>query len=238
GEIMDNKLLILLKNLGIENEAEGLNDGKITKVFVSKDDSYTFYLSFQKLIQFNEYQLLIQNKDNFPFPIKYVIDYENDDFTQEELLPYIGYLLEVLKQKYPVCLTLTTDNFKVGPIIKIGACNTIQLEQLTQLKSEIESLFNQTGIKRNFDFYLDEENDTFKDNKEEMETYEPVEIDMSLLQKTEKPSMKENTFQNKYRKKSNAVDMKIEEITDQTLDNNICIKGYVFKTDMIVTKSN
>lgn len=35
-----------------------------------------------------------------------------------------------------------------------------------------------------------------------METYEPVEIDMSLLQKTEKPSMKENTFQNKYRKKS------------------------------------
>ena len=47
---MDNKLLILLKNLGIENEAEGLNDGKITKVFVSKDDSYTFYLSFQKLI--------------------------------------------------------------------------------------------------------------------------------------------------------------------------------------------
>ena len=132
---MDNKLLILLKNLGIENEAEGLNDGKITKVFVSKDDSYTFYLSFQKLIPFNEYQLLIQNKDNFPFPIKYVIDYENDDFTQEELLPYIGYLLEVLKQKYPVCLTLTTDNFKVGPIIKIVACNTIQLEQLTQLKS-------------------------------------------------------------------------------------------------------
>src|SRR5699024_527785 len=80
--------------------------------------------------------------------------------------------------------------------------------------------------------------DIFKDIKEEMETYEPVEIDMSLLQKTEKPSMKENTFQNKYRKKSNAVDMKIEEITDQTLDNNICIKGYVFKTDMIVTKSN
>lgn len=49
---MDNKLLILLKNLGIEKEADGLNDGKITKVFVSKDDSYTFYLSFQKLFQF------------------------------------------------------------------------------------------------------------------------------------------------------------------------------------------
>ncbi len=71
-----------------------------------------------------------------------------------------------------------------------------------------------------------------------METYEPVEIDMSLLQKTEKPSMKENTFQNKYRKTKQCNDMKIEEITDQTLDNNICIKGYVFKTDMIVTKSN
>ena len=59
---MDNKLLILLKNLGIENEAEGLNDGKITKVFVSKDDSYTFYLSFVLLfyiLLFNFLYLLI-----------------------------------------------------------------------------------------------------------------------------------------------------------------------------------
>lgn len=181
---MDDKLLILFKNLGIEKNTERLNDGKITKVFVGKDDSYTFYLSFHKLLPFDEYQLLIQNKDNFPFPIKYVIDYENDDFTQAELLPYIGYLLEILKQKYPVFLTLTADNFKVGPIIKIGVCNIIQLEQLTQLKNEIQSLFAQVGIKRNFDFYLDEENDTFKDIKEEMETYEPVEIDISFFKKS------------------------------------------------------
>ena len=43
-------------------------------------------------------------------------------------------------------------------------------------------MFNDVGIDKNFDFYIDEENDVFKDIKEEMEAYEPVEIDLSLIQ--------------------------------------------------------
>ena len=234
---MEDRLLILLKNLKIDEQVQFLKKGLISKVVVGKDDSYTFYLSYPQLIPFDEYQLLLQGAQNFPYPVKYRINYENTDFTVEQLLPYVGYLLEKLKQEYPVCSTLTIDSFKIGSIIKIETCNEIQLEQLSQLKSQIETLFAGVGIDRPFDFYIDENNDIFKDIKEEMEAYEPVEIDMSLLQKNEKPPVQENNYKNNYRQKGNVIEMKIEEITNQTMENNIVIKGYVFKTDMVKTRA-
>lgn len=237
GERMEDKLLILLKNLKINEQVHNLNEGKITKVVVGKDDSYTFHLSFKQLIPFAEYQLLLQGRENFPYPVKYQINYEETNFNVEELLPYVGYLLEKLKLDYPVCSTLTVDNFKIGSIIKIETCNEIQLEQLSQLRLQIEGLFNSVGINKTIDFYIDENNDVFKDIKEEMEAYEPVEIDMSLLQKPEKAPVQENNYKNNYRSKGTAIDMKIEEITNQTMENNIIIKGYVFKTEMIKTRA-
>ena len=60
---------------------------------------------------------------------------------------------------------------------------------------------------------------------------------MSLLQKNEKPPVQENNYKNNYRQKGNVIEMKIEEITNQTMENNIVIKGYVFKTDMVKTRA-
>ncbi len=62
-------------------------------------------------------------------------------------------------------------------------------------------MFNDVGIDKNFDFYIDEENDVFKDIKEEMEAYEPVEIDLSLIQKPDKPASEQNNYKNNYRQK-------------------------------------
>ena len=196
---MEDKLLILLKNLKIDEQVYNLKEGKITKVVVGKDDNYTFHLSFKQLIPFIEYQLLLQGRENFPYPIKYQITYEETSFNVEELLPYVGYLLEKLKLDYPVCSTLTVNNFKIGSTIKIETCNEIQLEQLSQLKTVIEALFTSVGINKTIDFYIDENNDVFKDIKEEMEAYEPVEIDISLLQKPEKSPVQENNYKNNYK---------------------------------------
>ena len=234
---MEDKLLILLKNLKIDEQVYNLKEGKITKVVVGKDDNYIFHLSFKQLIPFAEYQLLLQGRENFPYPIKYQITYEETNFNVEDLLPYVGYLLEKLKLDYPVCSTLTVNNFKIGSTIKIETCNEIQLEQLSQLKTVIEALFNSVGINKTISFYIDENNDIFKDIKEEMEAYEPVEIDISLLQKSEKSPVQENNYKNNYRSKGTAIDMKIEEITNQTMENNIVIKGYVFKAEMVKTRA-
>ena len=65
---MENKLLILLKNLKIESQANILKEGKISKVVVARDNSYTFHLVFNQILPFEEYQLLINNRDNFPYP--------------------------------------------------------------------------------------------------------------------------------------------------------------------------
>ena len=40
---MKDRLLILLKNLKIDEQGQVLKDGLISKVVVGKDDSYTFY---------------------------------------------------------------------------------------------------------------------------------------------------------------------------------------------------
>ena len=235
---MENKLLILLKNLKIESQANILKEGKISKVVVARDNSYTFHLVFNQILPFEEYQLLINNRDNFPYPTKYKISYETEFFNQNELLLYTGYLLEKLKKDYPVCATLTVESFKIeDKVIRVETCNEIQLEQLRQLRAQIEDMFNDVGIDKNFDFYIDEENDVFKDIKEEMEAYEPVEIDLSLIQKPDKPASEQNNYKNNYRQKNAAIDMKIEEITNQTMDNNIVIKGFVFKTEMIKTRA-
>ena len=43
---MEDRFLILLKNLKIEQSTDELKNGKIEKVVVAKDNSYIFYLSF------------------------------------------------------------------------------------------------------------------------------------------------------------------------------------------------
>ena len=83
---MENKWLILLKNLKIESQANILKEGKISKVVVARDNSYTFHLVFNQILPFEEYQLLINNRDNFPYPTKYKISYETEFFNQNELL--------------------------------------------------------------------------------------------------------------------------------------------------------
>ena len=47
---MENKLLILLKNLKIESQANILKEGKISKVVVARDNSYTFHLVFNQIL--------------------------------------------------------------------------------------------------------------------------------------------------------------------------------------------
>lgn len=152
---MENKLLILLKNLKIESQANILKEGKISKVVVARDNSYTFHLVFNQILPFEEYQLLINNRDNFPYPTKYKISYETEFFNQNELLLYTGYLLEKLKKDYPVCATLTVESFKIeDKVIRVETCNEIQLEQLRQLRAQIEDMFNDVGIDKILIFIL------------------------------------------------------------------------------------
>ena len=70
---MEDRFLILLKNLKIEQSTDELKNGKIDKVVVAKDNSYIFYLSFEHMLPFSEFQLLITNREHFPYPVSRTI---------------------------------------------------------------------------------------------------------------------------------------------------------------------
>ena len=166
---MEDKLLILLKYLHIDQMADKLKEGRIEKVVVTKDDSYIFYLSFKQMLPFHEYQLLLNNTDNFPYPSSFYLHYSDNNYDQEQLMLYLGYLLEKLKNDYPAFATLTTENFKIDNKIRIGAGNEIQLEQLKQLNSEIIQMLDQLGITMGLEYFIDLDNDEFKSIQDQME---------------------------------------------------------------------
>lgn len=232
---MKNKMLVLLENLKIEDQVEILKEATIKRVRVASNGAYFFEFESENYIPFIEYQILLQAVPNFPFPCSFTLGYTNTIATNEDMQYYIGYILETLRNTFPACSSLTIENIKIAERITIEACNDIQLEQLQQMKNVFITEFEQVGIHKDITFYIDENNEVFKSIQQEMESFAPVEIDMSKIQKEEP---KQNTYQpQNYRPKNAVVEMTIDEIDNNTMEKNIVVKGYVFKTDSIITRA-
>lgn len=234
---MENKLLILLDNLEIEEQVKALQEATITKVKVAVDSSYTFYIENETLLPFEEFRILTNAKDKFPYPCSFHFTYNQSIYEKEELQMYTGYILEKIKEKYPACISLTLENFKLDDKISVEACNEIQLEQLTKLRGVFEKAFQSVGIEKQFTFFIDENNEVFKNIQKEMDTFKPIEIDMSQLTKSEPAPQNTGYTKPNYKARNAVTEMLIDEIDNNTMDNNIVIKGYVFKSDMIKTRA-
>lgn len=232
---MENKVLILLENLNIKEQVSSLLEAKMTKVRINPDNEYIFYLQGKNLLPFEEYSILMRAKDLFPYPCSFYFEYIDNQYDQEQVLLYTGYVLEIVKEKFPVCAPLTIDNFKFEDKFLIEACNEIQLEQLKKLKTFFEKIFKSVGIVKEFDFFIDENNEVFKNIQKEMETFSPVEIDMTAITSSQPAT---NTYNKQNFKTRNAIkEMTIDEIDDSTMENNIVVKGYIFKSDLIKTRA-
>ena len=70
-----------------------------------------------------------------------------------------------------------------------------------------------------------------------MDSYEPVQIDLTEFKKAEAPKPKYDYKNNYRREKGEATFLKLHEITSQTMENNCTIQGYVFKTELIKTRA-
>lgn len=232
---MKNKLVVLLNNLKIEDKVEVLKEATLKKVKVTNNDAYFFELESAMYIPFAEYQILLQATPNFPFPCTFSFTYNNSIVTNEDMSFYVGYILETLKDTFPACSSLTIENIKVEDNITVEACNDIQLEQLQNMKHIFLNEFKQVGIQKDITFYIDENNAVFKNIQQEMESFQPVEIDMSKIQRDEP---KQNAYQpQNYRTKNAVVEMTLDEIDNNTMDRNIVVKGYVFKVDSLITRA-
>ncbi|WP_418491055.1 exonuclease domain-containing protein, partial [Faecalibacillus faecis] len=232
-----NKLIILLKQLNIIDQVSILMHANLKKVVVHQDNEYSFYIESKDFIPFEEYQLLINSGDQFPYPIEFIFNYPDNFSYEQDWSYYLGYIIEKMKLLSPLFTSLKIEDIEINQVIKIGVLNEIQLEQYQQLQNRIKQLFKEIGLNKSFQFYIKEDVAELESLLQEMDSYEPVEIDLADFKKAEAPKPKFDYKNNYRREKGEATFLKLHEITSQTMENNCTIQGYVFKTELIKTRA-
>ena len=235
-----DKLIILLKQLNIINDCQVLLHAHLQQVIVHRNDQYDFYITSSSFIPFTEYQLLKDHQDEFPYPVSFHISYESLTYENEDWSMYIALIIEELKHESLYFSTLKLDDIQIKDEIKMRALNEIQLEQFNQSHSMILEKFHAIGLKLEILFYIDENDDDYLNLIDEMQNVEPVEIDLQQLQKEQATyeTVAQNSFYGRRMKKGEQHQYKLHEITNQTIDNNAVIEGYIFKTELIKTRKN
>ena len=232
-----NKLIILLKQLNIIDQVSILMHANLKKVVVHQNNEYSFYIESKDFIPFEEYQLLINSGDQFPYPIEFIFNYPDNFSYEQDWSYYLGYIIEKMKLLSPLFTSLKIEDIEINQVIKIGVLNEIQLEQYQQLQNKIKQLFKEIGLNKSFQFYIKEDAAELESLLQEMDSYEPVQIDLADLKKAEAPKPKFDYKNNYRREKGEATFLKLHEITSQTMENNCTIQGYVFKTELIKTRA-
>ncbi|MBM6930484.1 PolC-type DNA polymerase III [[Clostridium] spiroforme] len=235
-----DKLIILLKQLNIINDCQVLLHAHLQQVIVHRNDQYDFYITSSSFIPFTEYQLLKDHQDEFPYPVSFHISYESLTYENEDWSMYIALIIEELKHESLYFSTLKLDDIQIKDEIKMRALNEIQLEQFNQSHSMILEKFHAIGLKLEISFYIDENDDDYLNLIDEMQNVEPVEIDLQQLQKEQATyeTVAQNSFYGRKMKKGEQHQYKLHEVTNQTIDNNAVIEGYIFKTELIKTRKN
>ena len=232
-----NKLIILLKQLNIIDQVSILMHANLKKVVVHQNNEYSFYIESKDFIPFEEYQLLINSSDQFPYPTEFIFNYPDNFSYEQDWSYYLGYIIEKMKLLSPLFTSLKIEDIEINQVIKIGVLNEIQLEQYQQLQNKIKQLFKEIGLNKSFQFYIKEDAAELESLLQEMDSYEPVQIDLTEFKKAEAPKPKYDYKNNYRREKGEATFLKLHEITSQTMENNCTIQGYVFKTELIKTRA-
>ncbi len=235
---MQNRILILLENLNINGKVPIIEQMNLSKVVVKSDDSYVFFMTGSELIPYAEFCLLDSASSSFIYPCRFEIEYTSSLENNMEVIQYVGYVLEKLKQIGILLAGIQLEHITITDTINIEVCNEIQKQQLTDNKKHILDALNTLGINLDILVYINEDNENFKSILREMEEVKPIEVDMSSITQAstndEKPVYKSNYS---YSQKNNSVTLQLDEITPSTQDRFITVKGYVFKTDMIKTRA-
>ena len=193
-----NKLIILLKQLNIIDQVSILMHANLKKVVVHQNNEYSFYIESKDFIPFEEYQLLINSGDQFPYPIEFIFNYPDNFSYEQDWSYYLGYIIEKMKLLSPLFTSLKIEDIEINQVIKIGVLNEIQLEQYQQLQNRIKQLFKEIGLNKSFQFYIKEDVAELESLLQEMDSYEPVEIDLADFKKAEAPKPKFD-YKNNYR---------------------------------------
>ena len=230
-----NKMLILLEQLGLDNQVHHLKKMIIDKVIVSNSSEFEFYLSAYEMVPIEEIKILLDAKSLFPYPINFNFDFKN--YNEKDM---IEYALHIFSANETVMTPISFVNEKAlsfdNSVLNIECINEIQIKQVHSFVHLFEKEFKKFGI-HNIEFkaYINEENHDYKSIQEEMNALNEVSVDSSRFDKVETTSSTQYNKPKFQSYKKDYYSLTIDEI-DQNV-KEIMIQGYVFKEDSKVVKT-
>ena len=229
-----DKMLILLKQLHLEDDVSALKRAYIERVIVHKDNAYTFYIGSSHIVPLTEIRLLFAAKKEFPYPCEFLFNWASS-YTAQDVIEYALFIFDGLKQRFPQIdfidkELLTFEN----NTLQIEVVNEIQFQQLEKLYKIFDKYFNEFGMQIGFRAYIDQNNQTYQSIQEEMDALNEVKVDMKTFDQVESTPKKEN--KPKYQSyKKDYFSLSIDEIDDTVKE--VMIQGYIFKEDSKKVKS-
>ena len=225
-------MMQLLDILQIKNRVTILPKAKLKGVLVKQDSSFLFTFACEMTIPFVEYEILLKSRSHFPFPCDFKMETKSN-LDNGEVKQYIQYFLEQLKDQCPSCHAFTMDRIDIDDKrVVLQACNAIELVQLEDLCRELQNRLQDVGIHKKVGCKINEDDPAFKSLQQEMNTFKPVAVDISLEKELPKKAVT-----NSYYNKKGAIEVSLDDIDSHTMDRNISVKGYVFKTESIVSRT-
>ncbi|WP_249030467.1 PolC-type DNA polymerase III [Tannockella kyphosi] len=235
---MNNKIDILLKQLEIEQQVTALKDASLQRVIVGSKDFFHFTIYSTNLLPYCDFALLLSNAYKFEFPCTFEFVNDGNEYYEEEINSYLTYVLKKLETDYPTLPSLTFCPIEIKDKIIIKAVNKSHYQEICKTKQYIESQFQIIGINKKVSFEIDDKNDDYIQSTQEMESVKLATVDISdLIPKNETPKTYSGSSGNNYYQAGKSVEMLLSEITSSTMEKNVLVRGYIFKTDLIKTKA-
>lgn len=230
---MEDKIKILLDNLELSH-CQSLYKLRLDKVVVYENNEYLFKVHCDQLLPYDDFMLLQQNKHRFQFPCEFHFA-KIEHIDQENWPMYCQYVLEKLYLVSQSLKQITFDKIKLSNTISISMVSDIQLHELKKYQAVIEEEFCKIGIYHPIQFDVSKD-DSFVEQIQQMDTYKEVEIDISDIPVVpQKTDFKSQPFRRQTAPKG--MFTKLSDINHESLEQQIRIRGYIFKTKLIKTKN-
>ncbi|MEG0276746.1 MAG: PolC-type DNA polymerase III [Coprobacillus sp.] len=222
-----NKMLVLLKQLHLEDNVSCLSNAQIEKVVVNQDNSYVFYISSSQIVPLDEIRILFAAKNEFPYPCDFIFDWMSS-YSDNDVKEYALFIFNGMRSRFPQVEFIKSEHLKFEEnTLKIEVINDIQLNQIQHLYKIFDKYFNKFGIQIGFEAFIDENNQSYQSIQDEMNALNEVEIDESMIPSPESVApAKQQKFQS-YKKEY--FSLTIDEI-DETV-KEVMIQGYIFNEE-------
>ena len=247
---MDEKLGILLKQIGYSNEKySSFNDAILKVIKGNKEkDNYVFFINLKKPLKIDEYDEFITKLPlAFPSIKKVSANFETSNFNQDDVNEYYRYFMNSYIKENPLLEMFKDNEVSVcDNEIKVQVGNLAEKMKLSSVTARLLEDLDKAGLK-NFKISININTDINNDISNEIEESLKVEVPIDhpkevVQQKSDKP------LYNRQNKKSDDPNVITGRLIDGPITNinniisevdNITVEGYVFGVDYFESsKSN